>query len=233
MEIPGIEITGLLAQGRNADIFTGYSEKHGCVAVKTPGDKKAWAEIDREAALQARCQHPRIAKLLERTETARGMPALVMPYYGATEAAWPIYHDDAKGIARASVDIADAITAVHAAGAIHADVKPRNFLADEDYRLLLSDFGQAEESADAGLFQMVGGWADGRLIEPRLDIQGAALCIALMYGTDLTTEQPHKAPAGMEPLQKIIATAWSGGYETAATFAKNLRAYCKSVTGDD
>ena len=56
---------------------------------------------------------------------------------------------------------ADALTAVHAAGMIHRDVKPSNLMATADGRVLLMDFGIARSQADTRTIRTTAGRALG------------------------------------------------------------------------
>lgn len=74
---------------------------------------------------------------------------------------------------RIAADLAKALAAVHAAGAVHRDVKPRNVMREPGGRLVLTDFGLCADAADA---------------EERLRIAGTPACLApeVLRGAEAT-----------------------------------------------
>jgi len=91
---------------------------------------------------------------------ARGMPTLITPFYeiGTMSRQLSIYFGpqaEFKILHRAMLDAVEALSAVHAEGWVHNDVKPENFIVDwvdGVPRLILLDFGLAAP---------VGGWPSG------------------------------------------------------------------------
>jgi serine/threonine protein kinase len=104
-----------------------------------------------EARIAARVRHPSVATVHDAIRH-EDSDWLVMDYHrGGTLADLvdrrrrlppPI-------VAALGVQLVAALTAVHAAGVVHCDVKPENLLLGEDGRLILIDFGVAE-IADTG-----------------------------------------------------------------------------------
>jgi serine/threonine-protein kinase len=113
-------------------------------------DPDAHRRLERESrALQA-LDHPNIVALRELRIDA-DEAALVLDYVPGNSLAerladdTPLAVGEAIGVAR---DIAAALTAAHASGIIHRDVKPGNIVLAADGRALLTDFGVAV--ADVG-----------------------------------------------------------------------------------
>jgi eukaryotic-like serine/threonine-protein kinase len=98
-----------------------------------------------EGEISAKLEHPRIVRTLEFGLTTHGEQYLVMEFIeGPTLHSAIIARDAAFEGHRVRFirEAAEAVSAVHAAGYIHRDVCPRNFiLTDGDQHIKLIDFG--------------------------------------------------------------------------------------------
>jgi hypothetical protein len=99
----------------------------------------------REARTAARLNHPSVIKIYDVVHTEE-QPWIVMEYVPSrslqeviTETG-PVRPAEA---ARIGLAVLDALTAAHAAGVLHRDVKPGNVLLARDGRVVLTDFGLA------------------------------------------------------------------------------------------
>ncbi|MGQ0536705.1 MAG: serine/threonine-protein kinase, partial [Methanobacteriota archaeon] len=105
----------------------------------------------REARLAAKVRHPNVVRVLDVAEE-EGRPVLVLEYLDGGSLA---DHLEARGKLpwREAVEIASqlasGLSAVHAAGIVHRDVKPSNILFASDGTVKLADFGIALRD-DAG-----------------------------------------------------------------------------------
>jgi serine/threonine protein kinase len=153
-----IERLGAGGMGR---VWKAYDESLDCeVAVKEVwlppmlsdserADRLARAQ--REARNAARMRnHPHIVSVHDMVSD-RGMPWIVMDLIPsqnllqAVDKYGPLPQDQ---IAKIGLGVLDALSASHAAGILHRDVKPANVLLTTDGRVLLTDFGIAVQETD-------------------------------------------------------------------------------------
>lgn len=114
------------------------------VAIKFLTDSAPDILALREARALARISHPNVVPIYDIIEHERGV-ALVMAYFDARPLS-AIRHS-ANGSVEARVDIlsqiAAGIDAIHAAGLVHADIKPANVLVADDGQVKVIDLGIA------------------------------------------------------------------------------------------
>jgi tRNA A-37 threonylcarbamoyl transferase component Bud32 len=99
----------------------------------------------REARSAARLNHPHVVRIYDVVH-ADNLPWIVMEYIESRSLHQVIVDDGPlppKDVARIGLAVLDALTAAHAAGVLHRDVKPHNVLIGTDDRVVLTDFGLA------------------------------------------------------------------------------------------
>ena len=142
--IPGIEIGEELGHGAFSVVYRARCRGEAC-ALKLPRSRGRWTRwVYREAVALARLRHPALPTVLEVGEVD-GLPYLAMELVEGKALA------DRLGERRMSepevIDLAirlsDALHAVHAAGLVHRDVKPRNIVIEASGGMRLVDFGFA------------------------------------------------------------------------------------------
>jgi eukaryotic-like serine/threonine-protein kinase len=107
----------------------------------------------REARLTARLNHPHAVPVYDVVEQ-QGQLWLIMQFIPSVtlaavlEEVGPLEPDEA---AKVGAQVASALTAAHAVGIVHRDVKPGNVLIADDGTALISDFGIAYALGDATL----------------------------------------------------------------------------------
>ncbi len=109
----------------------------------------------REARTAARLSHPGVVTVFDVVEED-GMPWIVMELIRARPLDQVIAEDGPLPPAQAAqlgLGLLDALTAAHAAGVLHRDVKPSNVLISPDGKAFLTDFGIATMAGDPGMTQ--------------------------------------------------------------------------------
>ena len=150
------ELLDAIGSGATATVWLGRDTETGqTVAVKRfhghlLGDPEARRRFTDEAAAAKLVSHPNIVSAIDRVSTDDEL-WLVFPYVAGTSlverlAEGPVVTP--RDAAQISVDLADALAAVHAAGLAHRDVKPGNILLGSDGRARLLDFGISRAVTD-------------------------------------------------------------------------------------
>ena len=109
------------------------------------------ARAQREARNAARMRnHPHIVSVHDMVSD-KGMPWIIMdliPSQNLMQAVEQYGPLPQEQVAKIGLGVLDALTASHAAGILHRDVKPANVLLTTDGRVLLTDFGIAVQESD-------------------------------------------------------------------------------------
>jgi serine/threonine protein kinase len=149
------------SQGSMSRVFKALDQETGrtvCLKVQIRQKNEAAAtRASREEArppegsIAVRIVHPNVVRTIEYGNSSDGEHYLVMEFLDG----YSVQHlRDAK-LGRTAQKVewlaqaAEGLAAVHAAGFIHHDINPRNFLLDREYRVKLIDFGLAVPNTPA------------------------------------------------------------------------------------
>ncbi len=154
------EIKGLLGRGGMGVVLKAFDPAlRRNVAIKVlsvslASSGAARQRFLREARAAAAVVHPHVVAVYAVVESA-GQPFLVMEYVPGRSLQERL---DKQGplslpeILRIGMQTADGLSAAHAQGLVHRDVKPANILLEEDVeRVRLTDFGLARAAAEAAV----------------------------------------------------------------------------------
>jgi class 3 adenylate cyclase/predicted ATPase len=150
-------VVGRLGAGGMGVVYRAHDDQlRRDVAVKAPHFPGGEAAGDaarlrflREARAAASVRHPNVCPIYDVGEDA-GRPYVVMALVEGESLGDRLRRqgrfEDPREAAALAAAVADALTAVHASGVVHRDVKPGNILLDRAGTPLLSDFGLAHAS---------------------------------------------------------------------------------------
>lgn len=136
-----------LGRGATAQVYLGehiHLQTHAAIKLFDPALDRQ--EFLKEARIIASLRHQHIVRVMEFDFTAQGSPFLVMEY--AAHGSLLQHHTRGTRLAPQVIvayleQIGAALTYIHQANIIHADIKPENMLLDKHDTLLLGDFGIA------------------------------------------------------------------------------------------
>lgn len=161
---------------------------HGHLASRTD----LVARMRNEWRALAKLNHPHIVQVTDAGQTQGGIPYFVMEHLKGQPLSALLASEGRLGLRRACsliVDVLEGLSAAHATGAIHRDVKPPNIFVTESDRAKLLDFGIAKLRDRVAKVVTVGGvsigtprfmapeQAEGGRVDGRADIYAAGLVL--------------------------------------------------------
>ncbi|MEJ7637466.1 MAG: protein kinase [Singulisphaera sp.] len=156
------EVIGVVGRGGMGLVLKAFdSPLNRFVAVKVLAPELATSgsarqRFAREARAAAAVVHEHVVAI-HAVDEAGGLPYLVMPYVAGRSLRERIERDgplELKEILRIGMQTASGLSAAHAQGLVHRDVKPANILLENGVeRVKLTDFGLARAVDDASLTQ--------------------------------------------------------------------------------
>jgi hypothetical protein len=156
--IAGYRVEDVIASGGMAVVYRATQLSLGrTVALKVlahhlSADPEFRERFRREAALQARLEHPHIVTVYEAGESEEGL-FLALKLVEGTDLRRLIESQELspERALRLLEQIATALDAAHGSGLVHRDVKPQNVLVDGRDHAYLADFGLTRSSEAGGL----------------------------------------------------------------------------------
>lgn len=211
-------VLGHLGRGGMGDVYTGRDTELGrLVALKflapaALGVESSVRRFIREAKSASAINHPNIVTIHEVIQVESTL-AIVMEFVDGTAlrklCAVPLPIDQVVAFAE---QIAQALTAAHAAGIIHRDVKPENIMVRPDGYIKLLDFGLAHQLSfgqpGTGSGTLNGTW---RYMSPeqargeQLAAQSDMFSFGLVLYEMCTGSHPFAADSPLETLHAIGA----------------------------
>jgi serine/threonine protein kinase len=188
---------------------------HAAIKVARPGSRHASALLAREAAMLASMNHPHIVSVIDWGRLGDGPEYMLMEYANGLEldvfgeSCGPLSQQRSLAILR---QVASTVDYIHAAGIVHADIKPANLLFDPraDDFVKVIDFGIAFRLGDPGELGSISGTPGymapeqvrGEPCGESIDIYGvAALAMDLLTG-----RPPFEPTTPIEALAKLCVT---------------------------
>ena len=147
-------------QGSMSRVFRAIDKNSGrtiCLKIQLP-DKQSAAELrahklnrPTEGAIASQIIHPNVVRTLEHGLSTQGAQYLVMEYVDGVSLKFvrEATKVGIRGKVKMLAEAAEGLAAVHAAGFIHHDVNPNNFLVTRDNTVKLIDFGLAVPNTPA------------------------------------------------------------------------------------
>lgn len=155
------EVHGIAGQGGMGLVLKASdTELHRLVALKTMAHHvtaraDARSRLAREARAVAALRHPNVISIFG-LETWRDVPLIVMPFVegGTLQQFASKQRLTVEQLILSGLQIAHALSSLHASGIVHRDLKPSNILLQDGLQhLLLSDFGLARHDRDESITQ--------------------------------------------------------------------------------
>jgi len=200
-----------LGSGTSADVFRAYEprlDRHVALKLFKPGASSSEdrrAAMLQEARALARVRHPNVVCIHGADEIDDVVGIWMELVVGRSleaelreRGAWT-----GPEAAAAGVDICQALSAVHAAGFVHGDIKATNVVREDSGRLVLMDFG-ARQVLHAG---------------PRERLTGTPLYLA----PEVLTTRETSVESDVYSLGVLLHHLVTGGYPVAASSLESLR----------
>ena len=214
----GYEILEVIGRGGMGIVFKAYDgelNRYLAIKVLSPcyaSSAAARKRFAREAQAAAAVVHQHVVAIHGVDGTGK-LPYLVMPFVACESLQERIDREgplDTRDILRIAVQAAQGLSAAHAQGLVHRDVKPANILLEKGVdRVLLTDFGLARAIDDAALTRsgVIAGTpqymspeqAKGESIDHRTDLFSLGSVMHAMC----TGRSPFRAETTMGVLRRI------------------------------
>ncbi|MFC5050377.1 serine/threonine-protein kinase [Rubritalea spongiae] len=171
-DLPGFDVLAVLGRGGMGTVY--LARHHGLgreVAVKLFTAKGSEQELfverlKREGRLMAQLEHPNVLGIYDADVLSDGTPYLVLEYVKGEDLQKRIAREKKLSQREAlsiAIRVLNGLSAVHALGVIHRDVKPANVLLGEGGCVKVTDFGVSKEAHEERLSLTMTGTAIGTM----------------------------------------------------------------------
>ena len=217
----GYEIVGIIGRGGMGVVLKGFDPSlHRFVAIKVlaphlAASGAARKRFSREAQAAAAVVHDNVIAIHSVSEVD-DHPYLVMPYERGRSLQKRLDEGGSLGVAevlRIGMQAAAGLSAAHAQGLVHRDVKPANILLDDGVeRVKLTDFGLARAADDASLTKTGVIAGTPQFMSPEqargdaLDARSDLFCLGSVMYTMCTGRPPFRAETSYGVLRRITDT---------------------------
>ena len=147
-----------IGEGGMSQVYRGRDRQvRGPVAIKVlrHRDPEARRRFAAEAELLANLDHPHVVRVIDRGEAPGGVPFMVLEFVAGPDLSTYLREHGPlpwREVAVIGVQVASAVVALHALGAVHRDIKPSNLIrtlrAEQDLSVKVLDFGCARLGDD-------------------------------------------------------------------------------------
>ena len=224
-QIGPYEVIALLGSGGMGDVYRARDTRlNRQVAIKLlakdMGDPLAISRFQREALTASSLNHPHILTVFESGEVDGEQYLVTELVDGGTLKEWALQDTRTwKQIVDLLVGVADGLSAAHAAGILHRDVKPANILVTRSGYAKLADFGLAKLNtapADRSRTVTVEGTGHGVIVgtipymSPEqagakpLDARSDVFSFGIVMYELLAGRRPFVGASDLEVLQQIL-----------------------------
>ena len=160
-----------IGRGGMGSVYRAIDESGDAVAIKVMhrflvGEADVAARFDREARAARAIRHAHVVSVLDTGLTDAGVPYLVMEHVTGRSLAEALVQESPFEVDRAcriAAQLLDGLSALHAAGVVHRDLKPDNVL------LSTGDGGELAKISDLGVVA----WTPGRAPETWVELTPA------------------------------------------------------------
>ena len=199
---------GIVRRGRDLRLNRNVAIK--LLADNLAADRVARERFLREARSAAAITDPNVVAVFDVGDEA-GRPYMVMELVDGPSLADVLRSEGALPVSRVLEIAADALaglTATHAAGIVHRDVKPGNLLLTPSGRVKITDLGVAEAADTPGLTQTGMVVGTRTYLAPERQAGGAATEWTDLYALGVTFVELLFGPGPRQPRERVEGASW-------------------------
>jgi len=221
------ELLGTGAMGRVYSAWEPELDRRVAIKVLIDDAGGARERLVREAQAMAKLNHPNVVTVHEVGTTEAGVYVAMELVEGETLRSWVETPRPWREVVRMLIEVARGLTAVHATGVVHRDVKPDNTIVGSDGRVRIGDFGlarsgvQTDDRAPLAIGTSTTIAGTPAYMAPEVLGGGAATAASdqFSFGVMAFELLTGKRPFGGKTWAQLLAAIESGKRATAITSA--------------